>query len=67
MGYKAQRLRDFAWAFAAQRQLRAQERWPRDQLVAHQQAMLGELVSFVSEHSAFYRDRLGGRVDQWGS
>jgi hypothetical protein len=25
---------------------------------------LGELVSFASEHSAFYRDRLGGRVDQ---
>jgi phenylacetate-CoA ligase len=64
MGYVVQRLRDFAWAFAAQRQLRAHERWLRDQLAAHQQAKLGELLSFVSEHSAFYRDRLGGRVDQ---
>ena len=58
MGYRAQRLRDFAWAFAAQRAAKGPRALASGPLVEHQQAMLGELVLSASEHSAFYRDRL---------
>jgi hypothetical protein len=51
-------------ALAQQRQLRAQERLSRDELLARQAAALARLASYVSRHSPFYRAHWGGELGE---
>lgn len=62
----ADRLRnhqDFGRALGMRATLLARERWPREQLEAHQQERFAELVAWASRHSAFHRRLYGGPID----
>jgi phenylacetate-coenzyme A ligase PaaK-like adenylate-forming protein len=52
-----QRLRTVGAALGRERELRAQARWSREQLAAHQQRRLDEIVRHAAERSAVYRER----------
>ena len=59
---KLDRFRDLSAALRIQRAAAANERLPREQLVARRDAALGELVAHATTHSRFYREHVGDRV-----
>ena len=54
------RLRTVGRALGRERELRAQARWSRERLEAHQRERLQEVVRHAAARSAAYRDRLEG-------
>jgi phenylacetate-coenzyme A ligase PaaK-like adenylate-forming protein len=63
VGYQLKNLRDVARAMSMRSALLERERWPRERLETFQRARLAALVEYASEHSPFYRELYGGRVD----
>ena len=61
LGYERKRLADFVAAARLSRELTEQERWPRERLERDQQERLDALVRHATEHSHFYRERIGPR------
>lgn len=56
----ARRLPEVAGALRAAAALEAHDRWSPEQLAAHQQRLLVELVRHAAAHSPYHRERLAG-------
>jgi phenylacetate-coenzyme A ligase PaaK-like adenylate-forming protein len=64
MGYRLQRVQDFARGVRESRALAERERWSRERLERFQDERLAELARYAAEHSAFWRERLPrGRLE----
>jgi phenylacetate-coenzyme A ligase PaaK-like adenylate-forming protein len=59
---KLERFRELGRGLRIQRAAAANERLPREELIALRDRALGELVAHASRHSPLYRERLGGEV-----